>query len=91
MELKPMTLEEIQARIIVARDSVWVITDTIEKLKNGQIASLELKIDIQRNIEHLKNITTIKEIVDSGEDISDLLYAIEVGENKLAEDIWPTE
>lgn len=91
-EPKPMTLEEIQGTIRAAQDSVWVITDTIQKLQDvSNHDSLNLKETIERNVAHLKIVTTSKEISDSGEDISDLLSAIEVGEAKLAEDIWSTE
>lgn len=88
---QPMTLEDIQKTIHIARDSVWVVTDTLQKLENGETTSWELKRNIESNVGHLKIITTSKEILDSKEDISDLLAVIEAGENKLAEDIWPKE
>ena len=86
-----MTQKEILYTIKAARDSVWVIEDTIEKINNGSTASLRFKRNIQRNIEHLKIVVAKQEIVDSGEDISDLQEAIVIGETKLAENIWPSE
>jgi hypothetical protein len=86
-----MTQKEILYTIKAARDSVWVIENTIEKLNNGSTASLNFKGNIQRNISHLKLVVATQEIVDSGEDISDLQEAIVMGEAKLAENIWPSE
>lgn len=83
-----MTQEEILSTIRAARDSVWVIENTIEKLTAGAEASEELHGDLDRNVSHLKLVVASQEIVDSGEDISDLEEAITTGEAKLAEDIW---
>jgi hypothetical protein len=83
-----MTLEEIQGTIRAARDSVWVIDTAIGKLSEGAAPSNSIQNEIGRNVAHLKIITSNSQIVESGEDISDLLAAIETGEAKLAEDIW---
>jgi hypothetical protein len=91
MEREPRTLEQIQGTIRAARDSVWVVTDEIEKLAEGQPANKERKGNIDRNVAHLKLIVADQEIIDSGEDIADLHTGIAAGEAKLAEDIWPTE
>lgn len=88
MEREPRTLEQIQATIRAARDSVWVINDEIEKLANGQPADSQRKGNITRNVEHLKLVVADQEIIDSGDDISDLHTAIADGEAKLAEPIW---
>jgi hypothetical protein len=85
----PRTLEEIQGTIKSARDSVWVIDNELEKLLNGQPATVEIRNSIDRNVSHLKLVVADQELIDSGEDISDLLSAITNGEDKLAEDIWP--
>lgn len=82
------TQEQILSTIRSARDSVWVIENTIEKLQNGENASSELKGNIDRNVSHLKLVVSDQEILDSGEDISDLTNAIQIGEAKLAENIW---
>jgi DNA/RNA endonuclease YhcR with UshA esterase domain len=91
MEREPRTLEQIQGTIRAARDSVWVIEDTIQQLAEGAAASEELKGNIQRNVDHLKLVTADQEIIDSGENIADLQAAVVTGEAKLAEDIWSTE
>jgi hypothetical protein len=88
MAREPRTLEQIQATLRAARDSVWVINDEIQKLTDGQPANDERKGNIERNVAHLNLIVSNSEIIDSGEDISDLHTAITVGEAKLAENIW---
>lgn len=91
MENEPRTPEQIQATIRAARDSVWVIDDTIAQLNTGKTANKERKGLIDRNVGHLKLVVADPEIVNSGEDISDLNAAIVAGEAKLAENIWPVE
>ena len=90
MEREPRTLEQIQGTIRAARDSVWVIQDTIQQLADGKPANTERKGNIERNVSHLKIVTADQEIIDSGEDIADLLAAIVAGDAKLAENIWTT-
>lgn len=85
----PRTIEEIRDTIRTARDSVWVITDQIEKLNDGATPNKDAKGNIDRNVSHLKLIVADQEIIDSGEDISDLIESIAEGEAKLAENIWP--
>jgi hypothetical protein len=87
----PRTIEEIRGTIKAARDSVWVINEMIGQLSNGKTPDREIKGNIDRNTSHLKIIVADQEIVDSGEDIADLIAAIATGEAKLAEAIWPTE
>ena len=90
MEREPRTLEQIQATIRAARDSVWVVNDEIQKLAEGNTASADRKGNIDRNVAHLKIIVADQEIIDSGEDVTDLHAAISAGEAKLAEEIWQT-
>jgi len=85
---EPRTLEQIQGTIKSARDSVWVIDSEIQKLADGYPVSRSIKGAIERNVAHLKLIVADQEVIDSGEDISDLEAAITTGEDKLAEDIW---
>jgi hypothetical protein len=91
MEKKPRTLAQIQQTIKNAKDSVWVINNEIEKLAAGEAASASRKDNIFRNVEHLKIVVGNQEIIDSGEDISELQTGISVGEAKLSEPIWPAE
>lgn len=88
MEKEPRTLEQIQGTIRAARDSVWVVQDTIAQLDSGKTANSERKGNIERNVGHLKLVVADQEVIDSGEDIADLHAAITAGEAKLAEDIW---
>lgn len=85
------TIEEIRGDINAAKDSVWVITDTIQKLTDGAEATNNLKGDIQRNVNHLKLVVAKEDVTSSGEDISELNSSISAGEAKLAENIWPAE
>jgi hypothetical protein len=87
----PRTIEQIRGTIRAARDSVWVITDEIEKLNAGGTPNNSAKGNIDRNVSHLKLVVANQEIIDSDEDISDIIEAIEVGEEKLAEDIWTAD
>lgn len=80
-----MTQEQIQGTIKAARDSVWVVNDSLEKLTNGAEPTDEIKGNIDRNVSHLKLVVANPEIANSGEDISDLYQAITAGEAKLAE------
>jgi hypothetical protein len=91
MENTPKTLEQIQGTIRAARDSVWVITDQIEKLTAGETPNNNSKGNIERNVSHLKLVVSDTEITNSGENISDLTAAITAGEAKLAENIWLAE
>lgn len=75
----------IQDTIRVARDSVWVVNDTIQKLTNGAEPTYYLKSAIDRNVAHLKIVVNNPDVATSGEDISDLNAAITAGEAKLAE------
>jgi hypothetical protein len=83
-----MKQEEILGTIRAARDSVWVIEDSIEKLTTGADPTKELYDTIERNVSHLKLVVSNQEIIDSDEDITDLEEAILIGETKLNEDIW---
>lgn len=88
MEQEPRTIEEIRATIRAARDSVWVIDDTLAQLADGKTANDERKGNLERNVGHLKLVVADQEIANSGEDIADLHAAIAAGEAKLAENIW---
>lgn len=86
-----LTLEEIQAYIRSARDSVWTINDTLSKLAAGDTPEEEIKFHIERNVSHLKLVVSSQNVINSGEDITDLHAAIVAGEAKMAEDIWIVE
>jgi SPX domain protein involved in polyphosphate accumulation len=84
----PRTIEQIRRTIKAARDSVWVIENTLDQLSKGKTPTNKRKSDIDRNVEHLKIIVADQEIIDFGESIVDLQAAIVAGEAKLAENIW---
>lgn len=84
MENTPRTLEQIQGTIRSARDSVWVVTDEIQKLTERGELTEDGRGNIERNVGHLKLVVADTELVASGEDISDLLAAITAGEAELA-------
>jgi len=87
---EPKTIEQIRGTIKAARDSVWVVNDTLGQLAAGKTANKSRKGDLERNVGHLKLVVSDPEISESGEDIQDLHDAIAAGELKLAEDIWLT-
>lgn len=85
MPQEQMTQEQILGTIRAARDSVWVVTDSLEKLAaNGGTMTDELKGNLERNVGHLKLVVANPEISGSGEDITDLHKAITDGEAALA-------
>lgn len=86
--METMTTEEVQKYIAAARDSVTVITEQLQKLSAGESASEEIKGNIERNVEHLEIVVARQEVIDSGEDISDLQQAVASGKAKLEENIW---
>lgn len=77
--------ERVASTLSAARDSVWVITDAIEKLANGEPASEEIRDAIERNVSHLSLVVSNPEIANSGQDISDIQSAITTGTAKVAE------
>lgn len=89
--MENMTVDEIESTVRAAADSVTVIDESIAKLEGGSSRSLELKGNLQRNVDHLKIVTGIQQIVDSGIDLSNLTSAIARGEASLAEGEWPAD
>ena len=85
---EPITIEAIREIITAARDSVWVITDILQRLASGKPPYLHLKDELERNVDHLALVVASTEISESGENIQDLYDAISVGRAKLAENIW---
>lgn len=89
--MEERTQEEILQDITAARDSVFMINSEIAKLEEGVTGSAEARSIIDANVEHLKIIVALEDVVNYGEDISDLNGAIEVGEAALAEYTWEEE
>ena len=81
MPATPEVLHTIRA----ARDSVWVIEDSLAKIAAGETLSDELRGNIDRNVEHLKLVVGNPDVSGSGEDISDLHNAIIQGSAAIAQ------
>lgn len=85
LEQRQRTQEELMKTITVARDSVWVVNNEIEKkTQSGQLTA-EGKGIIERNVGHLEIVMADSEITDCGEDVSDLAAAIVAGKAALEE------
>ncbi len=81
METQVPTTEQILTHIKNARDSVWVIdTETLNENVTKEIVER-----VQRNVAHLEIITSSEHVIESGEDISDLLAAITKGNDFIQE------
>lgn len=80
-----LTLEQrVEGTIRAARDSVWVVNDSLEKMQAaGGTLSQELRGNIQRNVGHLELVMADPEISGSGQDLSDLTNAIAAGKAVL--------
>ena len=85
------TAEEIAQSIKASRDSATVINRIIQELADGAEATRNMWDMLDRNVRHLEPFVVADIIVNSGEDISDLVAALQAGQAKLAEDIWPAE
>lgn len=85
LEQRQRTQEELMKTITVARDSVWVVNNEIQKkTQSGQLTT-EGKGIIERNVGHLEIVMADSEITDCGEDVSDLAAAIVAGKAALGE------
>jgi hypothetical protein len=73
-----MTEEELLSTIKSMRDSVWAINDGI-----SQEYSEEVYDCIQRNVGHLNIMMSNSEISESGQDLSDIIESITIGQQYL--------
>jgi hypothetical protein len=73
-----MTEEELSSTIKSMRDSVWAINDGI-----SQEYSEEVYNYIQRNVGHLNIMMSNPEISESGQDLSDIIESITIGQQYL--------
>lgn len=76
--------EEVLQTIRAARDSVWVIQDSLDKIQAGETLTEMLRGNIERNVGHLKLVVANVAVTESGEDISDLHNAITQGSAAIA-------
>lgn len=77
------TQERVDRTVRSARDSVWVITDELQKRGENQELSSESRGNIQRNVAHLEIVMSDPKIVELGGDLSDLTAAIANGKAAL--------
>lgn len=76
--------QRVEGTIRAARDSVWVVNDSLEKMQAaGGTLTEELRGNIERNVGHLELVVANPEISGSGQDISDLVAAIAAGKAVL--------
>jgi hypothetical protein len=81
------SIEGIRDTIRVSKDSVWVIQNEIEKKSSSEDGKLtrEGRKNIERNVEHLEIILSRQNIIESGEDLSELQAGVVAGKAALAE------
>lgn len=84
MERTPLTQKQIEDKVRIARDSVWVVNSELQKLANGSPWEPEVLGNLQRNVAHLELVMADTEISGSGLDLSDLTAAINAGNEELA-------
>lgn len=72
--------------IRAARDSVWVITDEIQKKsENNGTLTRNGRGNIERNVAHLELVMSNSKNVELGGDLSDITAAIAAGKAALEE------
>lgn len=78
--------QKIDRTVSAARDSVWVITDEIQKkTERDGVLSQEGRGNIERNVAHLEIVLSDPKVVELGGDLSDLTSAIVAGKATLEE------
>lgn len=79
--------ERVDQTVKAARDSVWVISDEIQKkaARNGVLTE-EGKGNLERNVAHLELVVQDPKVVELGGDLSDLTTAITDGKAALVEE-----
>jgi len=81
---EPTPQERVDGTVRAARDSVWVITDEIQKKADRGQLTEEGRGNIERNVAHLEIVMADPQIVELGGDLSDLTAAITNGKAALA-------
>lgn len=80
---EPTPQERVDGTVRAARDSVWVITDEIQKKADRGQLTEEGRGNIERNVAHLEIVMADPQIVELGGDLSDLTAAITNGKAAL--------
>lgn len=80
-ELTPQ--ESVDRTVRAARDSVWVVTDELQKKAERGELTAEGRGNIERNVAHLEIVMGNPQIIELGGDLSDLTAAINDGKAAL--------
>ena len=80
-ELTPQ--ERVDGTVRAARDSVWVVTDELQKKAERGELTAEGRGNIERNVAHLEIVMGNPQIIELGGDLSDLTAAINDGKAAL--------
>jgi hypothetical protein len=80
---EPTPQERVDGTVRAARDSVWVITDEIQKKADRGELTQEGRGNIERNVAHLEIVMGDPQIIELGGDLSDITAAIANGKAAL--------
>jgi hypothetical protein len=80
---EPTDQERVDGTVRAARDSVWVITDELQKKADRGELTDEGRGNIERNVAHLEIVMADPKVVELGGDLSDLTAAIANGKAAL--------
>lgn len=81
---EPTEQERVDGTVRAARDSVWVVTDELQKKQERGELTQEGRGNIERNVAHLEIVMADPKVVELGGDLSDLTAAINNGKAALA-------
>jgi hypothetical protein len=76
--------QRVDGTVRAARDSVWVVTNELQKKADTGVLSEEGRGNIERNVAHLEIVMSDPQVVELGGDLSDLTAAITNGKAALA-------
>jgi hypothetical protein len=76
--------QRVDGTVRAARDSVWVVTNELQKKADTGVLSEECRGNIDRNVAHLEIVMSDPQVVELGGDLSDLTAAITNGKAALA-------
>jgi len=78
--------EKVDRTVSVARDSVWVINDELQKkTERDGVLTEDASGNIERNVGHLEIVLSDPKVVELGGDLSDITAAIVAGKAALSE------
>jgi hypothetical protein len=83
LEQKLTPQQRVDGTVRAARDSVWVITNELQKKAETGVLTEEGRGNIERNVGHLEIVMADPQVVELGGDLSDLTDAITEGKAAL--------